>query len=82
MDRYDRDDEPRRRGVAASVREHGDVIALVGFGLILVSTRILSQGGHTPLSVGLIVAGALTLVSPVIASTVVRGRSDPPDRRG
>lgn len=66
------DEESTRRGYAASVREHGDKIALVGVGLVLVSTRVLSQDGHTPVTVGLIVVGFLALVAPVLASIAQR----------
>lgn len=66
------DDETTHRGYAASVREHGDIIALVGVGLVLVSTRVLSRDGHTPVTVGLIILGFLALVAPVFASIAQR----------
>lgn len=78
MQPADSDGESPQRGVVGSLREHGTKVSLVGFGLILVSTRVLSRDGHTPLSVLVLIAGFLALVAPLIAGVLLRVRDDHP----
>lgn len=64
------DEKFSRRGFAGSVREHGNKIALVGFALVLVSTRVLGQDGHTSLSLVVIAVGFTALIVPFVVPRV------------